>query len=1186
MAEELTLEQRAAVDDRGRSLLVSAAAGSGKTKVLVERLFSYVERDGAQLDDFLVITYTRAAAAELRGKIARELTRRMQNDPTDLRLQRQLLRVYRADIKTVDAFCTALLRENCHLLGEDAAGRMLRPDFRVLDEQEAKLLKNRVLGEALERFYAAITPGSGAELLTETLGAGRGDDSLEQLVLELHAKLQAQSRPEEWLTQQEAFWRALPARLEDTPYGALLLDEVRGKTVAWRDALHRACAQMAENEALCTKYAPAFEQVASQLSALADAQSWETLRETEVVFPRLGAVKDADGGALKQRMKTMWEQCRDEMKKLSALTGVSPQEAMDELRAMAPSMLALLALTRDFFDAYQTEKRRRNAADFSDQEHEAIRLLLDAHGTPTPLAVSVSARYREIMVDEYQDTNQVQNDIFRAISHEGKNLFTVGDVKQSIYRFRLADPTIFLDHYRRYPSAAQAGEGEAAKLLLTRNFRSRTQVLEATNFIFRNILSRRMGELDYGEEESLHPGALYYPDDSENRCCAELHVLDIGPEEDETRRSAAECEADFLADYVRRLLDGGFPVHDGAGGTRQAREEDVVLLLRAPGARLAGLRRAFAQRGLSLAAEESGAFYETMEISVAFALLQIIDNPRQDVPLLAALRSPVFGFSPDRLAQLRAAARQGDFYDALLADGGEDVRAFLETLSVLRQDAQRMSVHELLFALYDYCHLPAIFGAMQNGRERRENLMAFAQLAKEQEKQGVRGVFAFTSQLRALLEEGTAPVPAAVRSAEGVRVMSIHKSKGLEFPIVIVCDLARGWNNMDFQSSVLVHPTLGLGPTFVDHTRRIRYPSIARSALELALRREAKAEELRLLYVAMTRAQEKLVLVQTRRGTAKKLAKLLPDAGCPALPEAVERCGCMGDWLLLPTLLRPEAGALRALAGADEEGLASCGDHPWHIETHDAADFRPSGPVQQAQQQRRDELPLDTQALEFAYPHAAAAALPAKLTATQLKGRAADAEIAENAELPPRLRSMERPRFLAQTAPLTGAERGTATHLALQYLDLAAAGELTLRAQLDTMTARRLLTPEQSAAVDVSALDRLLKSPLVARIRRARRVEREYRFSLLLPAHELLPGAPQDDEVLLQGVADLFFEEDGGLVVVDFKTDRVFGAAVARRAEEYRPQLETYALALSRVLQLPVRERVLYFLTEGSEVSV
>lgn len=1185
MAEELTREQRAAVDDRGRSLLVSAAAGSGKTKVLVERLFSYVERDGAQLDDFLIITYTRAAAAELRGKIAKELTRRMQNDPTDLRLQRQMLCVYRADIKTVDAFCTALLRENCHLLGEDAAGHMLRPDFRVLDEQEARLLKNRVLGETLERFYADMTENSGAALLAETLGAGRDDDSLEALVLELHGKIQAQSRPEEWLAQQQRFWSALPERLEDTPYGALLLDEVRGKAAAWRDTLRRACAQMAENATLAAKYAPAFEAVAGQLDALACARDWTQATAAEVVFPRLGAVKDADGGALKARMKTVWDSCRDEVKQLRALLDVPSQEAMDELRAMAPAMCALLRLTHDFTEAYQGEKRRRNAADFADQEHEAIRLLLDKNGAPTPLAASVSARYREIMVDEFQDTNQVQNDIFRAISRDGKNLFTVGDVKQSIYRFRLADPTIFLDRYEHYPLAAQAEKGEAAKLLLTRNFRSREQVLEATNFIFRNILSRRMGELDYGEDESLHPGASYYPADEENRCCAELHLVNISQADEP--RSAAACEADFLAEYVKKLLDGGFPVHDGAGGTRPAREEDVVLLLRAPGPRLSGLRHAFAQRGLSLSADEAGTFYETMEISVAFALLQVIDNPRQDVPLLAALRSPVFGFSPDRLAQLRAAAQQGDFYDALLADDGADVQAFLETLAALRQDAQRMSVHELLFTLYDRCHLPAIFGAMQNGRERRENLLAFAQLAKEQEKQGVRGVFAFTAHLRTLLEEDKAPVPAAERSAGGIRVMSIHKSKGLEFPIVIVCDLAKGWNNMDFQSSVLVHPTLGLGPTYVDRTRRIRYASVARDALALTLRREAKAEELRLLYVAMTRAQEKLVLVQTRARAEKKLEKLLPDAGCPALPESVERCGCMGDWLLLPTLLRPEANELRTLAGVDEENLLPCTDHPWHISVHDAADFLPSGraPVGTVQQ-ANPGLTFEPQALEFVYQHAAAATLPAKLTATQLKGRVLDAEIAEHAELPPRLRSMARPRFLAPEVPLTGAERGTATHLALQYLDLAATGELTLRAQLDAMTSRRLLTPEQAAAVDTAALDRLLKSTLAARIRAARRVEREYRFSLLLPAHELLPGALQEDQVLLQGVADLFFEEDGGIVIVDFKTDRVFGAALHARAEEYRTQLETYALALSRVLQKPIRQRILYFLATGQEISI
>ena len=458
MADILTAEQQAAVENRGRSLLVSAAAGSGKTKVLVERLFSYVESGEANLDDFLIITYTRAAAAELRGKIAKVLGEKLQEDPLNAHLQRQLLRVYRADIKTVDAFCTALLRENCHLLREDARGHALRPDFRVLDENEAQLLRERVLARTLDEFYETMRDGDGASLLADTLGAGRDDRALGALVLELHGKLQAQPYMDRWLASQEQLWHDLPPRVEDTVYGTLLLSMVRRKALHCAALLRGAAEEMASDAALADKYAPLFLGVAEQFALLAASaeEDWDAAAKRRMDFPRLTAVRKCEDEALKAKMQGVWNGCKKTAKGFDEVFSVTSAEAMEDLRAMAPAMLALLKLTADFSRAYQEEKRRRNAADFSDQEHEAIDLLLGADGQPTDLARTISQRYREIMVDEYQDTNEVQNCIFSAISREGKNLFTVGDVKQSIYRFRLADPRIFLDHYLRYPHAADA----------------------------------------------------------------------------------------------------------------------------------------------------------------------------------------------------------------------------------------------------------------------------------------------------------------------------------------------------------------------------------------------------------------------------------------------------------------------------------------------------------------------------------------------------------------------------------------------------------------------------------------------------------------------------------------------------------------------------------------------------------
>ncbi len=1188
MAEKLTNEQQAAVDSRERSLLVSAAAGSGKTKVLVERLFSYVEREGANLDDFLIITYTRAAASELRGKIAKALTERMERDPGNYHLRQQMLRVYRADIKTVDAFCTALLRENCHLLGEDARGHALRPDFRVLDENEAQVLRERVLARTLDDFYDCLTPGG--TLLADTLGAGRDDSALEDLVLELHAKLQAQPYEDKWLEAQRAFWRAVPDKIEDTPYGKILLNEVRRKARHCKNLLQRAAQEMCANDALNQKYAPAFLDASYQLEALdgKTAEGWDAARGVTIAFPRLAAVKDSDGGEMKARMKGLWDNCKETVKGFAELFAASSDEAVEDLRTMAPAMLALIDLTADFSRRYNEEKRRRNAADFSDQEHEAIRLLVAENGEPTELAALVSTRYREIMVDEYQDTNEVQNRIFDAISCKGENLFTVGDVKQSIYRFRLADPRIFLQHYNTWPPLAAADEHESAKLLLSRNFRSRKEVLDATNFVFRNVLSREMGELDYGEDEMLRPGASYA---ESSVCGAEFHLLDLPTQTGEHRVRASEAEAAFVADYIRKMLSSKFPVQDDkTRELRPVREEDIVILMRSPSTRLLDYRRALESRGICCAADAGEDFFASMEIAVLFSFLQVIDNPRQDVPLIAVLRSPLFGFVPDELAALRSQQRTGDFYDALLLSEDGHSKAFLAVLQSLRDSAAHLSVRELLSEIYRKCNVLGVFGAMHRGAERKENLLAFLELSEDFARAGRQGLFDFVRTLREQLASGEAAAMQTTHASSGVRIMSIHKSKGLEFPVVILSDLARRFSNMDFQSSVLVHPQLGLGPVCVDARRHIQYPTIARQALERTLRREAKAEELRVLYVAMTRAKEKLVMVHTQANAGGRVADLMALSDCPVLPEAVDSGKCMGDWIMLPLLQRSEAGALRAFAGQNSEGRFFTEETPWTVCVHDGLQF--AAPVQQsdaAAEERapqREELPADFAALSYRYPYAEQTAFPAKLTATQLKGRAIDEEISENTTLPPRLRNLCKPKFLAGKTALTGAERGTALHLVMQDLGFfCEPNEQSVRAQIEAMREQRKLTDEQAKAADVHAIVRFLRSDLAARIRKSKQVEREYRFSLLRPVRDF-SSLDADDSVLLQGVVDCFFEEDGELVVVDFKTDHVSCAQLDERAEHYRPQLEAYSMALTRVMGKKVKEKVLYFFSAGEEVRL
>ena len=1182
----LTPQQQAVVENRGGALLVSAAAGSGKTKVLVERLFRYVTEERCNVDDFLIITYTKAAAAELRSKIASELSKRLAESPGDGHLKRQLLRVYQADIKTVDAFCTALLRENTHLLPRPGDKRSLTPDFRILDEGEAQLVRQRVLDRTLEEFYDHLDESSA--LLADTLGAGRDDRALAELVLEIHEKLQSHAYPERWLSENQNIWENLGTDFDATPYAGELLIIIRRKAAHWTALLRKAADRTADDPALESGYGVKFRQAADTMEALAQAKRWEDARRAAdaVVFPRLttprGRKDDPDVVAMKQ----VWDGCKADLKKLDRLLDISGEEAMEDLAAVAPAMSALLGLTASFAQAYQTEKLRLNAADFSDQEHLALRLLVTEEGGPTELGQQVAARYQEIMVDEYQDTNEVQNAIFRAVSREGKNLFTVGDVKQSIYRFRLADPTIFLEKYNRFRFYEDAAPGEERKILLSKNFRSRREILDAANFVFENILSVDMGDMAYGDEEALHFGAAYYPE--RHDCDTEFHLVCAAQRSAQNPKPVKKLQAEsrFVASRIRQLLDEGYPVTGEDGSLRPCRPEDFVILMRSPGSRTAAFAQALSERDIPCSFEESGDFFQTMEISVMLGLLQIIDNPRQDVPLIAVLRSPVFGFTPDRLAQLRAGTPSGDFYDAVLADEGEDCRSFLATLEELRLAARDMGVHRLIWHVYNRLNILGIFGAMDSGAARKENLIALSRHAEKFESNGYRGLFSFVTQLLRLLEQGQPPVTKGAAAVSGVRLMSIHKSKGLEFPIVILADLDHTFSRQDFDTAVLVHPTMGLGPRRVDLKRKIKYPTLAREAVQEKLRRENQAEEQRILYVAMTRPKEKLILVDSMYFAEGRLQRLAAVASCPVPPETVAACRTFGEWLLLPLLCRPEAQPLRTLADAQVEQLYTGDTAPWQVFVHSAEEFRSVSAASErtTEDGGKGNGRFDPALLEFRYPYERETRLPSKVTATQLKGRTLDQEIAENAARMPYIRPLSQPRFRQERVGLTPTERGTATHLVLQYLDFSGSD---VPSQILGLRQRQLLTDEQAEAVDVAALERFLTSSLAEEIRQGSRVLREYPFTLLMDARELDDSVDSGDSVLLQGVVDCCFETPDGLTVIDFKTDWVFRHEdVLRRAESYRSQLAAYSRALSTVLERPVVRRVLYFLEAGEAVEL
>ena len=1185
MAIELTREQRAAVENRGGDLLVSAAAGSGKTRVLVERLMGYVEQ-GEDIDRFLVITFTNAAAAELRDRIAAAIHARLAQKPGDRHLRRNATLVYKAPICTIDAFCLDFLRQWGHLADLD-------PDFRLCDEAEGEELRRRALEEVLEARYAGIENDPPFTALVDALAGERDDQTLEDVVLDVHRRILAQPDPVGWLMERKRDF-ILPAGLgpEDTLWGRTLLEDSFELADHWCAAMTALRREISWDSLLEKNYGPTLDETIGGLARLRDAigQGWDaTAACLPVPFPRAGTKPGDCDEALKARMTALRDECRKQLKKLGERFDVTGVQAVEDLRAVGPSMTALLEVTAEFDAAFTRLKRRRRLIDFADGEHLTLRLLVQPDGTPTGLAADVGRQFAEIMVDEYQDTNAVQNAIFGALA-AGNNLFMVGDVKQSIYRFRLAEPEIFLEKYDRFPPADKAASEEGRKILLSDNFRSRPEVLDAVNFIFRGVMTRAAGELDYTDAEALRPGRADLTPDERYR--VELNCVDLSSltnDEDGEKADKDLVTARAAADCIRELLDSGLLI-----GERPVRAEDVVILLRSPGPVLRYYAAALDEIGIPWSAEGGQEFFGTTEISATIALLQVLDNPRQDVALLAALRSPLFGFTPDRLALLRAAG-EGSVYDCLTAGaqrGEEDCVSFLTLLSELRELAAEESSHRLLWHIYGILDGPAVFAAMPDGARRRANLMALYDEACRFESGGHRGLMAFLLHLSRMAENGlTVPVPGS--ETGGVRILSIHKSKGLEFPVVLVCGLDRQFNEADTKATILFHPELGLGPKRTDRQRGLRYTTIARDAVALQLRHQLRAEEMRLLYVAMTRAEHKLILFSAVNSRGTGLAALAGQATYPPPPRQMADARSMSDWVLIPALCRSDSDPLWSDLDVPRPAPPAEEDLPWDVYLLSGADFqRPQGlGGKAAQTTGGTQLPDNlVERLSWRYPYADCAAIPSKLTATQLKGREKDNEAAENAvELRPApvQNTLRRPVFEGQR-PLTPAQRGTALHMVMQYLDFERTDNLAeIEDEISRLVLGQYITPQQGAAVDPADILGFFRSELGQRLRKSSRVEREFKFSLLVPAADYYKEAGPEEEVLLQGVVDCWFAEaDGTITVVDFKTDRVNEHTVELRAGDYRPQLDAYTRALSQAAGVRVKRRCLWFFSVGRVVEL
>ncbi len=1186
-----TPSQRAAIENRGGALLVAAAAGSGKTKVLVERLLSRVAaaQNPVDIDKFLIITYTKSAAAELRSKILDEINERLAENPASSHLRRQIPLVYKAPISTIHSFCGAILRENAHILG-------ISPDFRVAESDESELIMQKVLDDLLNSRYEDMD--GDFELLADTMAAGRDDSKLQPLVFEFYSKLKSHPWPEKWASERiyELETCSKAKDVAETPWGKIILEKSAADVEYWLGQLSRAVKSLEADAALRAAYYDSFSETLEALKGLARALSegWDKARGLlPLPFPKLKPLRGGSSPEAEEA-KRVRESCKKAMEKLGETFDASSDELLEDIAAVLPAVRGLMALTLDFDKAFSQEKARRRILDFSDMEHLALRLLIGENGEASDKAKEISERYIEIMVDEYQDANEIQDLLISAVSKNGRNVFMVGDVKQSIYRFRLADPTIFLRKYEGFSDAARAGEGEPRKIILQDNFRSRKNVLDAVNFVFSSIMSKEFGEMDYTENERLNQGKTDYPDSPD--AAFELNLIGIPKSEDDDEPEKSEIEADFVAERIRELVDGGMLVTEKDGQRRLA-YGDIAILLRSVRGKAEVYSAALRRLNIPVYTESGGGFWNKTEICVMVSLLAVIDNPRQDVALISVLRSPLFGFTPDELAEIRAADKHGDFYSALkkASDGSAKYAEFVDFLNGLRLDASDMSVDEFVWHIYTKTSALAVFGAMDGGAERRNNLMALLEMARQFESAGYKGLFDFVAQLNKLMKRGGEVASQSLSDpGNAVTITSIHKSKGLEYPVVIIADTGKQFNRDDLRRPLLVHSELGVGPKRLDLERKIEYTTLPRMAIAKRMNDEMMAEELRVLYVAMTRAREKLIVTCSSKNADRLLEKLRLCAKAPVAPQVLSGCASMGEWLLLAALLRKEACAFR---DTDTLTMEESGDSPWdirYIERENVSVPETETPeCVSAEPPEGDGLEAELEEIKrklgFAYPHEAAVRLPSKLTATGLKGRFLDKEAAEEAEMletGAKSYVFDRPKFAAEDSPLRGAERGVALHLVMQYIDYKKCGSIEgIKAEIERLSARKIITARQAEAAEPDKILGFFRSELGRSLLEAEDILREFKFSLLVPAEEYFGGG-EGEKILLQGVVDCCFEKDGFLTVIDFKTDFVTEESQYERAETYRPQLEAYAKAMERITGKPVAKSILYFFRTNQAVEI
>lgn len=1181
MGVKWTTDQQHAIECCKGSVLVSAAAGSGKTTVLVERVIRRLtdEDNPCSAEDLLIVTFTRAATAQMREKIGAAILKRLSEDPTDRHLRRQYMLLPFAKICTIDSFCNDLVRENFHALG-------ISPDYSLLDNETAVIMKNDVCEAMLERAYEEDSDGSFSGL-SDMMSSGSSDEDFAKLIIKMYDISTAYPFPDLWL--DSLIEEYSQPDINKSCWGVIIKKYVCDMLDYCVSSSNDMMAAMESDSIVADAYGAAVQSDINMYAELREKvnRDWDEALEAfnTVKYMGLGRVSKGYESETKNAVMTARKKLKDLLKKVPNIMCVSSGEHSEDVRLMRGPVTKLIELVKQFGREYSAEKDKMNSADFSDILHRALNLLAVSDGRggyiKTDLARELSSHYVEILVDEYQDINEAQDMIFKAISADENNLFTVGDVKQSIYRFRQAMPEIFL---RRRSTTHSFESGKyPLGITLGSNFRSRVGVTSCVNYIFRQLMSTEAGELEYDDSEALNAAAKYPERDTPD---CELHVVtDKG-----NRADTLEAQARYVAKYIERTVREGKMLVTKGGALHPASYGDFCILLRTAKNVSSVYANALSERGIPVFSPETGGFFEAAEISFILSLLRVLDNPVQDIPLAAVMLSPLFGFSAGELADIRASAKErleaGEtepLYRSVTAsadEGDEKAAAFLKKIESLRRLSLTLSAGELVRRVCEETGFDAIAGAMPDGERRRLNIGLLCDYAEKYEAAGNLGLSGFIRFIdkvaRTSGDLATAARPS--ENADIVRIMTVHQSKGLEFPICILADMQHVFNERDNTESVLISSSAGLGMKRRTEDGISVYDTASRRAAVITSERMGRSEEMRVLYVALTRAKENLVMVTSVPNPEKGLAKVAVECGIGerANPFAVLRMNNFSDLVLTALMRHPAADELRKLSGVDVPIFLPEKDRfKLKVVVSDSESFM----AESANEQKIAAKPVFfdevCERLDYSDPRSVLSSVPAKRAASDGSERGINREYFASS----------RPAFMS-SGGLTPAQRGTATHKFMQFSDYAAA-----RADIESELARLVdvgfLSEEEGKAVNVSAAKRFFMSSLAERIFASNNVMREKKFAALFPAKFFYPeltGEAAEEKIVVQGIADCVFVEDGKLVIVDYKTDT--GVDAEALLDRYSAQLGIYREALSQALGMPVKETLLYSFFMNSTVKV